>query len=28
MLRQNGQLEDWLKSAAQIQPTPPTPTHP
>ena len=28
MLRQNGQLEDWLKSAAQMQPATPTPAHP
>jgi outer membrane protein TolC len=28
MLRQNGQLEDWLKSAAQTQPAPPTPAKP
>jgi outer membrane protein TolC len=28
MLRQNGQLEDWLKSAAQNQPATPGPTNP
>ena len=28
MLRQNGKLEDWLKSAAQTQPTTPAPTNP
>ena len=28
MLRQNGQLEDWLKSAAQTQPATPAPTNP
>jgi outer membrane protein TolC len=28
MLRQNGQLEDWLKSTAQTQPAPPVPAKP
>jgi outer membrane protein TolC len=28
MLRQNGKLEDWLKSAAQTQPATPPPTNP
>ena len=28
LLRQNGQLEDWLKAAAQSQPAPPAPTNP